>query len=241
LPYSFYVSSQAREVIKRVSPRDEMFNRELGRYMRVGADAIRCIRLFMSADEQVSRILDFGCGHGRVLRFLAAEFPNAELTACDVDEDGVRFCCETFGAKGVVSAPDPAEVSIPGPFDLIWSGSVFTNLALEPWKGFLRLLGSLLTEEGLLVLTVTGSYLAESMEEKRKHDQAFRRRRDVARMLAQYHESGFAGKGRVLVKPEWVIAQIESSGLRALGYHERGWVERQDVVGARRRLDAGRP
>ena len=46
-------------------------------------------------------MLDFACGHGRVMRTLKAAFPDALLTACDIDRDGVDFCARTFGAAPV--------------------------------------------------------------------------------------------------------------------------------------------
>lgn len=62
----------------------------------------------MSLSERAStdRILDFGCGHGRVMRWLRAAYPNARITGTDVDKGGVDFCAATFGSHTVVSGYD---------------------------------------------------------------------------------------------------------------------------------------
>ena len=72
------------------------------------------LAMFAAKLERVESVLDFACGGGRVLRSLKAAFPDAELTACDTWQPGLRFCVETFGAKGVVSASDPADVRLGG-------------------------------------------------------------------------------------------------------------------------------
>ena len=53
-------------------------------YFGVGADALKLVLQAMSlaGKGDISSILDLPCGHGRVLRYLKAEFPQALLTAC---------------------------------------------------------------------------------------------------------------------------------------------------------------
>src|SRR5581483_10052394 len=74
-------------VIRRISPRDEMYAGDADHYFGVGRSALRCVRLAMLAagKQRVCRILDLPSGHGRVLRYLKAAFPEARLTACDLD------------------------------------------------------------------------------------------------------------------------------------------------------------
>src|SRR6185436_1772186 len=119
-------------VIEEVSPRDTMF-RDRQRYLNSGRRGLECIRLGMMAAGQteVQSALDLPSGHGRVLRWIKAEFPAARLGACDIDRDGVDFCAATFGASPVYGREDPAEVEIDDPYDLIWSGSLFTHLPPE--------------------------------------------------------------------------------------------------------------
>src|SRR5262249_53768032 len=104
----------------------------------------------------LKRILDLPCGHGRVLRVLHAAFPDAEITACDLDKDGVDFCAKTFGAVPVYSAENPALIPVHGPFDLIWCGSLLTHLDKPLWPAFFDFSHAQLSPGGVLVFTVHG-------------------------------------------------------------------------------------
>ena len=77
------------------------------RYFEWGQAALRAIEAAIGSAERLlprgaprsfERILDFGCGRGRVLRALRTAFPEAELVACDQDPGGVDFCAEVLGA-----------------------------------------------------------------------------------------------------------------------------------------------
>jgi hypothetical protein len=71
----------------RISPHDEMWRGGPDRYFRVGLSAIRCIEDICSSTgiSSPNRILDMPSGAGRVLRFIAVRFPQAEPTyACVV-------------------------------------------------------------------------------------------------------------------------------------------------------------
>src|SRR5262245_10124406 len=95
------------DVVRTISPDEEMSRSKWGEpgYHRVGQSALHCIRLSLEAagkdPAEVRSILDLPSGHGRVLRYLKAAFPDAALTACDLSRDGVDFCAATFGARAV--------------------------------------------------------------------------------------------------------------------------------------------
>src|SRR5215467_1819452 len=103
---------EVENIPRTMAPADGMFENNLDHYRSVGQSAMRCIKLAMLAagKDDFARILDFGCGYGRVLRVLRAAFPAAELTACDLLGSAVDFCAETFGAKRVYSSEDVAEI-----------------------------------------------------------------------------------------------------------------------------------
>jgi hypothetical protein len=62
------------------------------------------------------------------MRALRASFPEAEITASDIDGDAVGFCASLFGATPVLVSPDASNVRLAGDFDLIGSGSLLTHL-----------------------------------------------------------------------------------------------------------------
>src|SRR4029453_9635557 len=81
-------------LIEEISPNDGMFVGNRIHYFAVAQGALECIRvaLLAAGKQDVRSILDLPCGHGRVLRKLKAEFPDAALTGCDIERDGVDFC-----------------------------------------------------------------------------------------------------------------------------------------------------
>lgn len=84
---------------------DMMYEGHAASYFSSGYSALFCIRqaLERAGKTSVNSILDFGCGHGRVLRSLAAQFPDATPTALDVNRRGVDFCAKKLGARPIYS------------------------------------------------------------------------------------------------------------------------------------------
>ena len=119
-------------------------------YFPTGALALRQVRLAMlqARKPTCESILDFACGYGRAMRYFRAAFPDAKLTACDITRDAVDFCAQEFDATPVYSQEDPAAIDLPGPFDVIWVGSLFTHVPQDRWIEFLDLLESVLADAG---------------------------------------------------------------------------------------------
>jgi SAM-dependent methyltransferase len=228
----------ARDVSQAISPLDGMYARTPDSYFGPGALALRCVRLAMleARKETCESLLDFACGYGRALRFFRAAFPEAKLVACDISRDAVDFCAQEFGAVPVYSHEDPAAIDLPGPFDVIWVGSLFTHVPEARWVAFLDLLESALSAEGLLVFTVQGRIVRQQLLSGELSwnltDEG------VAQIVRGYDDHGFgyadwsdvSGYGTSLSRPSWVTRQIEERpGLRLVGYRENAW-GRQDVV-----------
>jgi SAM-dependent methyltransferase len=226
-------------VIQEVSPRDVMHRSDPGRYFVVGADAMETIARFTTLVglQEPRAILDLPCGHGRVLRFLRARFPEASIAACDLDADGVDFCASTFDARPIYSTADVAKVPLDAEFDLIWCGSLMTHVHAEQWRSLLRLFADHLREPGLLIFTTHGRFHARRLRSGQTKlglsDWAART------VLSDYDQAGFGfqsyagqeGYGISLSSPPWACEQVlATSGLRLAGYQERGWSDHQDVV-----------
>jgi hypothetical protein len=85
-----------RQVSLKVSRRDGMYEpNRAADYLSVGLSAIRCIQRALEEPgrtKDVQPILDFLSGYGRVLRFLRVRFPNADITAGEIDPAVLRFC-----------------------------------------------------------------------------------------------------------------------------------------------------
>ena len=229
------------DLIREISPNDRMMTpRYPDTYFLWGDSALRCIQIAMVAvgKREVAKILDFPCGHGRVLRTLKAAYSDASLTACDIDRDGVDFCEATFGAAGVYSDDDLDSVQLGGDFDLIWVGSLFTHLPADRWTALLDFLADRLAPAGLLVFTTHGTWYAERIRDEESLLGGVSQDAQ-SEMLRGFDEDGFGfacypgrdAYGLSLSAPSAVTNHLQRlRRLRITLYLERGWRGHQDVV-----------
>ena len=233
-------------VVEEISPADGMFEHDKAHYFAVGQSALRCIKLAMLAagKDDFRNILDFGCGFGRVLRILKAAFPQADLTACDISKDAVDFCSKTFGSSPVYSREEISEIHIRGQFDLIWCGTLLTNVDAPNFSRLLELFYSLLAENGMLVFTTHGPYVAHRIR-TREFTYGPEPNR-VPKMVRDYDDTGFAYEdypqevlarlgvrryGISVSAPAWVCHEISRfPDFHLLTYTERAWDDHQDSI-----------
>jgi SAM-dependent methyltransferase len=234
-------NSASHRLDRTISSQDSMFAGDEDHYFSTGRSAILGIKraIACASDDFATspRILDLPCGHGRVLRHLRAEFPNAEITACDLLRGGVDFCAATFGAIPVYSDPDPSRIELPrNAFDLIWVGSLFTHFDAPRWKSYLSFMRGLLAPRGILVFSTHGRRSHEILLERPEIYGLDKAR--CRRLLSAYLATGFGYAGYrhgeeygvSISEPAWVCRQITSlASLRLIGLFERAWDNHQDV------------
>lgn len=190
---------------------------------------------------QVSSVLDLPCGHGRVLRHLVNLFPDAIFTASDLDEQGVKFCADTFGVEGLISKAELTEVDFGRKFDLIWIGSLFTHTPESKTQRWLAHLAEFLSPTGILVATFHGRRAVEIYDQS-----PFISPLSWSNILEQYVATGYGyadysqsethsyiddGYGISLSTPAKVTEMaLKISGIRIFQYAERAWADNQDVL-----------
>jgi SAM-dependent methyltransferase len=225
-------------LITAVSPNDLMYQADEKHYFYWGGAAIRSICWVLAAleEREPKSILDFPSGHGRVLRALKVVFPDAELTAGDVDRDAVNFCSSTFGAHPIYAAESPRKTVLGRQFDLIWCGSLITHLDEVKCRELLELLAASLAPSGVLVFTAHGPHYRSLLGEGKMSFHL----RSPDQLLADYDQDGFgyqdyesqSGYGISLCSPTWVSRNIdELEGLGLDCYAARGWGGLHDVYG----------
>jgi trans-aconitate methyltransferase len=225
------------EIDKTVSPRDHMYNTGPDWYFSVGLDGIRVIlrSLATSGLNDVRRILDLPCGHGRVGRHLRAAFPGAEIGFADIDTDGADFCAAQFKGTAIYSQPDLSQAPIGDGYDVIWIGSLFTHVDEARAEAWLRHLCGCLSPRGILIATLHGNW---SKEVQQKYG-AMIGPEEWQEILRGYAATGW-GYARYPGPDDYGVSLCQASaviamagrveGVRILGYHERGWAGNHDVL-----------
>jgi SAM-dependent methyltransferase len=106
-------------------------------------------------DLRHSRILDYGCGWGRLIRLLYKYVPYENIYGVDPWDRSIELC-KQHGIKANLAICDYVPESLPFEyqFDLIFAFSVFTHLSERTTKTVLSTLRRYVQEDGLLVITV---------------------------------------------------------------------------------------
>jgi SAM-dependent methyltransferase len=108
-------------------------------------------------DFRGKRVLDFGCGAGRILRHFLAEAEDAEFWGCDVDSPSIRWL-EAHLVPPLHVFQNGERPPLPladASFDLVWAASVFTHLG-SSWSAWMVELHRILAPDGLLLASFIG-------------------------------------------------------------------------------------
>ena len=137
----------------------------IGSYRAVGRDSRTTIlQLLDSAGFAFpgTRVLDFGCGSGKVMRHFLPEAEVCDLWGCDIDQRSVDWINAELHpplhafANGEVPPLGQPSAS----FHLVWSVSVFTHLT-DHWAGWLAELHRVLRPAGLAIVSFLGGAMYE--------------------------------------------------------------------------------
>lgn len=108
--------------------------------------------------ETFSRVIDFGCGCGRAMRFLPEYLaPGYDLVGLDTDAEAIAWLAATMPGVTVRTLdPMPPVPMADASVDLVLSHSVFTHLPENVQFDWLEELHRLLSPGGILVTSVHG-------------------------------------------------------------------------------------
>lgn len=104
------------------------------------------------------RILDFGCGCGRVIRHWS-HLTRTEVHGTDYNGDLIAWCRANLGfAHFAVNRLTPPLAYTDNSFDFIYALSVFTHLAEDTQRAWIQELGRVLKPGGHLLFTTHGDF-----------------------------------------------------------------------------------
>jgi SAM-dependent methyltransferase len=141
----------------------------VGDFGRVGGELKAQILDILPADWsfQGTRVLDFGCGAGRLLRHFLIEAETAEFHGCDIDAESIEWLERQLSPPVHVfrNAENPPLPFEDGTFDLVIATSVFTHLS-DTWSSWLVEMHRLIAPNGLLVATYLGRDIIGTFDEE---------------------------------------------------------------------------
>lgn len=233
-------SDLLRQLALKVHPRDGMYRYGAHHYLSSGLSGLRCIRrsLAVAGIEPGPdfAILDFPCGFGRVLRFLNVAYPDAQITAAELDPEAVAFCETQFSALPMHSIEEVDSLEFGRRFDLIWCGSLLTHVDEAAAVGILRFFRRHLRDGGLCVFTTHGDLIARWLRVGRVDyglpDHA------IAAMLETFDDGAYAYANYPGME-SYGISLVDPARMRQLAreagdwesrlFLEHGWDDCQDV------------
>jgi 2-polyprenyl-3-methyl-5-hydroxy-6-metoxy-1,4-benzoquinol methylase len=163
------------------------------------------------------RVLDFGCGAGRVLRHFLGEAQTAEFHGCDIDTESIdwltaHLCPPLHVFRNGERPPLPRPDAY---FDLIWSASVFTHIT-DAWSAWLLELHRVLKDGGLLIATFLGPGMSDSLaSEEWEADR-------IGMNVLRYGQRWDQGGPLVFLSPWW-IAEHWGRAFEILDLREAGF------------------
>lgn len=142
--------------------------------------------------KSVKRILDFGCGAGRMIRWLKPFSDKSEIWGSDISSEHIIWANNNLKPPfsfitNTVIPHLPFEDKY---FDLIYAGSVFTHIddLTEAWLMELR---RIMSAEGRLFITIHDKHTLELLETKDKWKDSWLMKRMAKSKLYEEHKRNF--------------------------------------------------
>jgi SAM-dependent methyltransferase len=130
-------------------------------YDEAGRTGVRCLEQGLAAVgrgwDDFERVLDFGCGPGRIMRLMEPLTPGLELHGIDIDPALIGWAQEHIPFATFAVGPHEPPTPYPdGHFDLVINHSVFTHLDARFQDLWLAELQRVTRPGAFLLLTVHG-------------------------------------------------------------------------------------
>lgn len=233
----------------RIHPNDFMFDHaspeEVASYAERAGNVIANIEASLAAGDRtlddVERWLDFGCGYGRVIRFLVGRVPPDRIWASDVLREAVDFCTSEFGVNPLPSQPDLEALELE-PFDFVYAISVLSHLNERNSRALLRLLGEGLRPNGIAMFTSHGRRSLENpalygAEFGERHEEIARAVEARGMTFLPYAFTGGDDYGMAWHARAWVeetVANLHGDAVRLVRFVPHGLDDHQDVFAFQR-------
>lgn len=178
------------------------------------------------------QVLDFGCGCGRISKYLPLSLGFDSLSGVDVDKESIDWCRRSLGgiARFVSCETTPPLPFDDGCFNLVYAVSVFTHLPQKLQFIWLEEIRRVLSPGGFVLISTHGPALLSKYDPSAVQeflDQGFHfQTLSRAKGLPCYYQTSYHSKE--------YISENWSSFFEIVGIVQRGVLHHQDLVIMRR-------
>ena len=186
--------------------------------------------------EDFDRVLDFGCGCGRVLRWLGDLPPTTSVHGCDIDPEAVEWLRSDLPHFAVLrNEPLPSLEYRSASFDLVLCHSVFTHLDEAYQDAWLQELCRVTVDDAILLI----SFMGDHAFAKRVHEEAslaatpelLRAERNREGLLfLPGDDVGLPDFYQTTYHANWYVFEHWSRYFNVLAHVERGALNYQDLL-----------
>lgn len=217
-------------------------NHENGQFYLLGGmqsytEFWRAIKQHSPGPQFCKRILDWGCGSGRMTAFLQRFSNVPEIFGCDVDGEAIHWCQQNLSPGIFASSPFyPPTLYAGAFFDVIVAYSVFTHLSKDNQNAWLGELQRILAPRGLLLASIHGDFVARFTLRDEKQNQQLKEE-GFCDAYEDNNLDGIAPQGQyrgVFQTKEYTLNNW-SKYFEILEYKERGSMNFHDLVVMRKR------
>lgn len=206
---------------------------DLDTFLEVGArcrdDLVAALATAKVELGDAGTVLDFGCGCGRVLSWLADLAPAVKLHGTDIDEEAIAWCRDNLGfASFDVNDRRPPLRYQSGGFDVVYAISVLTHLDepdqlawLEEWHRVTR-------PGGLVVATVHGPARAAGLLDEAQDTEL--RERGFLFVECEFMDGLFPKWYQISYQSQEYVERVFQRWFSVCAYLPKAMNDDQDVV-----------
>ena len=175
-----------------------------------------------------TRLLDWGCGPGRVVRHLPTLLPFAKIYGADYNRSTIAWCNQNIGGVAFtwneLHPPMPFDV---GYFDIAYALSVFTHLSEDSHYEWVNELHRVLKPGAVFLFTTQGSaFLSKMVNREREQFQSGAlvvrgRTKEGHRSFAAFQPEQFV---RSLFSSRWQVLKFTEGKKRQWGLEQDTWI-----------------
>ena len=210
-------------------------------------DLRRALQSIDRSIEDYERILDFGCGCGRLLRWLRHLARDRSICGCDIDAESIEWVRKHLPEFNVVVNRELPALDYPsGSFDLIICNSVLTHLDEDYQNAWLQELQRVSAPGATLLVSFSGDHVFSERVSEAEHNGTnpapFRAQRDRDGILfLRDPGSPFSDFYQATYHAPWYVFRHWSHYFRIHSHRVRGSLDFQDLVVMEREASLQQP